>query len=295
MKRLIVGAAMALCLATLGTAAYAEVPTVESVQQEVQRGNYAHAEAMMQEVVGAKPKSAKAHYIYAEILARNGRFDVAAREARSARELDPAIGFTQPDKFAAFEQLLQREQGRAAENAGRQSNAAATTVPAERAAPVSSGVPGWVWMLGGLAVVVVLFKMFTSRAGAPNAGVAPMQQPNVGGPGYGGGYGVNQGYAPMGGMQPGRPGGGMLGTGIAAAGGFAAGMLADDLLRGRHDASAATAGDVRGGDVGAAGGNQYAADLEQRQVDFGSGGNWDDNASGGSVDTGSSSDDGSGW
>ncbi len=108
MKRWLTG----LAFAVLTVAAFA-LPTVGNVESEVQKGNYAQAESMMREVVAAKPGSGKAHYILAEILAHNDRFADAAREVALARQLDPTLGFTQPDKFRSFEQLLNREQQRA--------------------------------------------------------------------------------------------------------------------------------------------------------------------------------------
>ena len=39
---------------------------------------------MMREVVAAKQGSAKAHYIYAEILAHNGKLALAVEEAQKA-------------------------------------------------------------------------------------------------------------------------------------------------------------------------------------------------------------------
>jgi hypothetical protein len=86
-------------------------------------------------------------------------------------------------------------------------------------------------------------------------------------------------------VQPGGSGSGLLGTGLAAAGGFAAGMLAEKMLEGdRHVAHddgqrVASAGGLQPGmfdDYGTP-----AADLQQRDVDFGSGGDWGGDAGGG--------------
>ena len=44
---------------------------------------------MMSEVVAAKPDSAKAHYISAEVPAHNRNFTKASKEAARARKLDP--------------------------------------------------------------------------------------------------------------------------------------------------------------------------------------------------------------
>jgi hypothetical protein len=88
----------------------------------------------------------------------------------------------------------------------------------------------------------------------------------------------------------------LLGTGLAVAGGVAAGMLAERLLEGGHQAgssgglfpaaaSGLGAGPYDGRDEAAA-----ARDLEERPVDFGSGDGW----GGGDAGDGGSSDDG-GW
>jgi hypothetical protein len=79
----------------------------------------------------------------------------------------------------------------------------------------------------------------------------------------------------------------MLGTGLAAAGGVAAGMLASELLhrRGEHgtDDTNAGPGYFDSPDAG-------RSALEDRPIDFGSGGDWD--AGGGDVGGGGGSDGG---
>jgi hypothetical protein len=45
--------------------------------------------------------------------AHDAKFDEAARQAAQAQQIDPTLGFTDPEKFRNFEQLLRREQGQA--------------------------------------------------------------------------------------------------------------------------------------------------------------------------------------
>lgn len=104
MKKLIVSVA----LASLSLLAWA-LPTLQQVEAEVRQGHYAQAESMMREVVAAKPGSARAHYVYAEILAHQGNFTKAADEARLARQIDPDVKFTSAEKFRAFDEQLQRQ------------------------------------------------------------------------------------------------------------------------------------------------------------------------------------------
>lgn len=238
----------------LGSVAGFALPSVEAVQAELQQGHYAQAEGMLREVVQAKPGSAKAHYVYAEVLAHNGRFEMAAAEARLAQQIEPDLHFTQPEKFRAFEQLLEREQ-RVASSPGTLAQAGA---PSQR----SSGVPGWVWGLGFAGLAVLIWRLMVVRSQGPVAMPAPAAA------GYPPGYAP--GYAPMGGMP--SAGSGMLGTGLAAAGGFAAGMLAEKLFDGGHEAR--TSGLVPGMFDDAPMGNEAATQLEQRSIDFGNGDDW---------------------
>jgi uncharacterized membrane protein YgcG len=299
MRRLIVAAFVAV----FSFSAFA-LPSVDDVQAEMVKGNYAHAEEMMGEVVAARPGSARAHYVYAEILAHDKRFGLAAEEAAVARKIDPAIKFTQPDKFTAFEQLLAREQTaakRATSSPARMDSVAAPALR-ETAQPASGGgMPGWIWGLLVAAIALIAWRMFARArqggssvlSGVPGAGV-----PAAAGaaPGYGTPYG-----SPAMPPAPGAPGHGMLGTGLAVAGGVAAGMLAEKMFEGHRESGLSSLANPAGGYTpgmfdGAPGAEAAARELEERKVDLGSGDGWgggDD--SGSSDDGGGSSGDDGGW
>jgi hypothetical protein len=292
-------AATALSVFALSASA---LPSLDAVKSEVQKGNYAQAQTLMEEVVAAKPSSARAHYIYAEILAHNQRFDEAARQATTARTLDPAIGFTDPAKFKAFEALLEREQREA--KAPVASAAPAMVAPAAPAPEPSAHIPGWVWVAGLLALAGLAWSALkrpaaaaaATSASAPVRMTAPvpmaasvcapspmaMADASAGGPGTGGGYGP--------GAVP-RPGSGLLGVGLAAAGGVAAGLLAERLMSaGSHDAAAASAAPV-GGDALVPGlfddpvdQPSAASALEEQPIDFGGGDDWGGDFSVGGLD-----------
>lgn len=281
-------AALAFSLASV--AAWA-LPTTQEVEAAVQQGHYAQAETMMGEVVAAKPDSAKAHYVYAEMLAHNGNFTKATAEAARAQQLDPAVKFTTPEKFQAFEQLLQREQ-----TSQTQTRAAPTAIrPAQaQTAPASSGLPNWVWIAGLAAVAFFLWRGFSrSRAGASGAGAGPASAMATGAPFSAGPSGVPPGgpaYGP--GMPPPSAASGMLGTGLAVAGGVAGGMLLDEMLHHRQGAGSGPLDRVMPTGLDAPATNEAANELENRPVDFGNGGDWD---GGDSADTGGGSDGGGGW
>lgn len=287
-----------MCLALLSTlwlGTAQALPTVDQVQAAAKAGDYAGAEKMMREVVAAKPDSARAHYVLAEILAHQRQFDDAAAHTRRARALDPAIKFTDPAKFSAFEQLLQREQAAAA-RADRSS--ALEPVPAPRAVPVeparpveragsAGGVPIWLLVAGAILFIGIAVSFMRRRT------AAQVQQPAFGGGGYGPGAGMGYGAGMP--MQPGSSGPGMLGVGLGVAGGVAAGMLAERLLHGDHDQGNlqghADAGGAAGGLIpGSFGGDAGVADeLTRRDIDFGSGDGWGGGDAGGG-DLGGGSD-----
>ena len=176
MKRLLI--AGVLSIAALSAVA---LPSVDAVQAEVQRGNYAQAESMMQEVVAAKPGSARAHYVYAEVLAHNRRLDDAERELQKAKSLDPKTGFTTPEKLQDFERALA---------AARQALAAPPVVKSQPSsinrtgvgappnvvpAPAGEGLPGWLWGVGGAAIAWLLWRVFGVRRNPPSSsGQTPM-------------------------------------------------------------------------------------------------------------------------
>ena len=288
---------VAACAAALWSAAAFALPSATDVQGAIKSGDFPKAETMMQEVVAAKPQSAKAHYLYAEILAHDAKFADAAAQARQARTIDPALSFTtDPEKFKSFERLLEREQAGPAVGTqptaqpAMQAPARVNMAPAVPQQAASSGIPGWVWV-GGLAILAfVIFRAVSRRAVANNLAGAGQggygMNPGMAQPGYGPGYGPGPGYGAA-------PGGGLLRTGLAVAGGVAGGVLLEKMLEGNHHDD-----NLGGNNYGSQGGSfdngssQAASELENRPIDFGSGGNdWGGDAGGGS----SGGDDGGGW
>ena len=294
MKKLIA----CIVLASLSALAWA-LPTQQQVEAQVRQGNYAQAESMMREVVAARPDNARAHYVYAEILAHGGKLAQAADEARAARTIDPDVKFTDPEKFRTFEASLLRAQNPAPRTLPTPAPAE-TRIAQQRVAPAtaSTGVPGWVWLAGLGAIGFVLWRMFArsraaSMAGgavAPGAGSGAPMPSGVPGAPYGGGVPGAPGAAYGPGYAPQRPGSGMLGVGLGAAGGVAAGMLAERMLNSRREGNADHAS-TSPGFFDAPQGGSGADDLANRPIDFGTGA---DDWGSGSSDAGSSGDGGDG-
>lgn len=274
MKRWLFG----LVMACAALAAWA-LPTVDEVQAEVARGNYARAEVMMRDVVAERPNSARAQYVLAEVLAHNGRYDDALAAARKARALDPKLAFTTPEKFNDFERRLEQAQR------ARSGGTAVTppTAPAPRSAPpaqrADSGLPGWIWGVGGAVIALLIWRMVAARRAAQSSAYGPGAA--VGG--WNGGQAGPMGPTGAMGQQPGSGRSGLLGAGLAGAGGFAAGMLAEKMLHGHDDAPREREGG--GGQAGLAPGmfdDAGGDDLSQRSIDFGSGDGWGGDGGGGS-------------
>lgn len=259
-----------LLLSVTAATAYA-LPSLEDVEHAVHRNDYVSAESMTREVVNAQPNTAKPHYILAEILAHEGKINEARTQAAQAKQLDPAIRFTTPDKFARFEAEL---------NGGTPAPRAVNEPPrkAETSGGSSSSFLWVVLIVGGL----IAFFAMRRRAMPPSYGAynnpnAPMPgQPGYGAPGYPPGY---------------PPQGGGAGHSVAAGlGGLAAGMLAEHLIEGamdrRHDAN----GNPLYTPSGDSSPNES---VENRPVDFGSGNDWSSDSggdSGGGFDGGGGGD-----
>ncbi len=287
MKKLI----LAVFLIVVTALAWA-LPTRPEVEAEVQQGHNARAEMMMGEVIAAKPDSARAHFIYAEVLARNGKLSAAADEAKDARVIDPEITFTDPDKFRSFESMLARAQETSA-------GAKRTSAPVQTQAlsptrdaigPVSPGVPTLISLVGLAGIAFLAWRVLSSRQASsvalPAAPTGVTAAPSATFPSAPPGP-LTQGQA----LAPGSShaaASGMLGVGLAATGGAAAGMLAGEMLN--HRPPAESSHGIQPGSLGPAEAN-LANDLGARPVDFGTGGSdWDS----GVADGGGSSSDG-GW
>ena len=72
----------------IAAGAAAQEPTLHEVYQAAQAGNFAEAQRMMDQVLRDHPNSAKAHYVEAELLAKQGRFAAAESELATAERLE---------------------------------------------------------------------------------------------------------------------------------------------------------------------------------------------------------------
>ncbi|MGE5467303.1 MAG: tetratricopeptide repeat protein [Ignavibacteria bacterium] len=264
MKRNMLAALLLAMACAIGSALAAE-PTLHEVYQAAEGGRIKQAEAMMDQVLRDHPNSAKAHYVEAELLAKDGRVDMAKAELATAERLSPGLPFAKPE---AVRELRARLSPVAAP-------AAAAPASAAEAFP-------WSWLLlGGFVLAAFVFfvrSVLRARAGGPVYAAAPA--------GYGAGgqtFGA-PGVGPMGPAAPaGGFGSGMLGglaTGVAVGAGVAAGeaLMHRMLDGGHHAADALSSQPTQSFDAP----GSFAND-DMGGADFGvsDGGSWDDGGSGG--------------
>lgn len=206
--------------ASLGSAAVmADAdPTMDQVYQAARSGHVDQAQTMMTQVLKDHPNSAKAHYVAAELDARQGKTVPARDELQTAERLEPGLPFARPDAVSALRAELYPQQRVAPVNGAAM-------------APVyAGGRSGFPWgtALGIGLIVAIVWMIFRRRQ---QQVVMQGYGGPAGGP-YGGGYG--NGY-PGGGYPPGGGSGllGSLGTGLAVGAGVVAGEeLAHRLLDG---------------------------------------------------------------
>jgi hypothetical protein len=207
--------------------ARAQEPSLHDVYQAAEAGKLSEARRMMDKVLHDHPNSAKAHYVEAELLAKEGRYASAGAELATAERLQPGLPFANAASVRELKDII-----RARTVAERPPMGAV-------AAQAGAGLP-WTVLLVGLGVIAlgfVAFRAMSRRAMAPAAPGFPSAS------NFGGNVPA-QPYGPMGpGAAPTAGGGigsGILG-GLATGAALGAGMVAGEALMhrftdGRHDA-----------------------------------------------------------
>ena len=168
--------------AGLGLAMAQAEPTIKQIYDTASSGKLDQAQTMMQQVIAAHPKSGKAHYVQAELFARQGEL-VKGREALLvAEQLAPGLAFAKPDAVQALRTQLTSKpsalpgmsaaggnevpanksvsrgfnNGNGYSNAGNGAGQSAAGMPA---APAASFSWPLVLLLGGAAVAGAVFFM----------------------------------------------------------------------------------------------------------------------------------------
>ena len=250
-----------LALSGVGPAMAQGDPTLSQVYAAAQAGNLAEAQNMMQKVLADHPGSGKAHYVQAELFARQGDFGHAREALARAENLAPGLPFAKPQAV----QALRAELANRPLAVGPGGNVV-------RVAPAYQSAPEANWKLPLLLAVGAIFigyLVFRRRAPVAPMGYAPA--PGYGGPGslsgpqtYGNGA-AYPGYGPA--PQPGYgpPAGGGLGgqimggvaTGLAVGAGVMAAEAIGRNLMGGHEGGYGRTGGF---------GNDYPVDNNYQNV-----------------------------
>lgn len=248
-----------------GVALADDSPTLDQVYQAAHAGRMDEAQRMMGKVLKEHPNSAKAHFVEAELLARQGQMANADEELKNAERLKPDLSFAKPQAVQELKNQIAATH--------RVSPSPASNYQAE---PSNSFPWGMLLLgLGAIAIIVLIMRAMNSRnpatfpsnyqPGMQNGPVSPMpMQP------YGGGM------APMGPVGGGIGSGimGGLATGAAVGVGMVAGeALAHRFMDGGHsDASNAAP-------VADSWGNSSNNNMGGQDFGIADNSSWEDNSS----------------
>jgi len=191
-------------------------PSMHQVYLAAEAGKFNEAQSMMDKVLHDHPNSAKAHFVEAELLAKQGLLSKAAAELSTAERLQPGLPFAKPEAVTSLKNRIS-----SAPSAAVQSNTGAQSMP--------SAVKDWmpsILLVLGIALIVMLIG-FRSRR---NSAVVPANS-------YGGNApGQNMSPAGANGAGPvmGQPAAGGMGSGImgnlATGAALGAGVVAGEAL-----------------------------------------------------------------
>src|SRR5271157_5945246 len=86
-------------------------PTVHQIYEAATAGHLDQAQQMMDQVLRDHPQSAKAHYVQAELYAKEGQFSLARSELSRAEELEPGLPKENPQSVRALKAELGQSGG----------------------------------------------------------------------------------------------------------------------------------------------------------------------------------------
>ena len=85
-----------------GLAMAQQEPTMNQIYAAAQAGNIDQAQVMVQQVLVAHPKSAKAHFVQSELFARQGNVPKAREALSEAQRLAPGLPFAKPEAVTSL-------------------------------------------------------------------------------------------------------------------------------------------------------------------------------------------------
>ncbi|MGZ4968777.1 MAG: tetratricopeptide repeat protein [Methylobacter sp.] len=213
---------IALALLFLTVPAFAEdEPTMHQVYLAAEAGKFKEAQSMMDKVLHDHPNSAKAHFVEAELLAKQGLFSSAGVELNTAERLQPGLPFAKPEAVNSLRSRISS----VSNGTTVQPNAAGQSIP--------SSIKDWmpaILLILGIGLVVFLIGIMSRRnsniipannyaGNRPGSNIPPVAANSVNGNG------------PVMGQQPvaGGMGSGIMGN-LATGAALGAGVVAGEAL-----------------------------------------------------------------
>jgi hypothetical protein len=218
-------------------------PSMNQIYATAQAGKLADAQVMVQQVLLNHPKSAKAHFVQAELYSRQGKLDLARASLAAAEKFAPGLPFAKPEAVQAL-----RVQVTAKPINNPVAPPAVSYAAPQAPAPSSTS---WVLPLLLAAGVITAGYFFFRKRNPVNAPQAPIyaDQNGLNGPqSFGAGVGAMQPAYPQAGYPQGYPqqagtglGGRIMGgvaTGLAVGAGVMAAEAIGRNLMGGHNTTA---------------------------------------------------------
>jgi uncharacterized protein len=242
-----------------GTSAMADF-NVDDVYRAANAGKMAEAQAMMDKVLSEHPTSAKAHYVEAELLAKQGKLSMANAELNKAEALKPGLPFAKPEAVRELKQVIAGQAVRAPSHNQQE-----------------AGIPLGTVLFGVLILVALIYFISRAVSRRNNPVVYPPNNyPNNAYPNTGYPYGQQPyGAPPMGGGI----GSGIVG-GLVTGAALGAGMVAgEELMHKMTDGNGHSGGVINDANAGE---NSWDDANDMGGQDFGinDAGSWDDGGGG---------------
>lgn len=179
--------ALVISLFVAGFAMAQSEPSMGQIYETAQAGRLNEAQVMMQQVLISHPKSAKAHFVQAELFARQGKMDLARQSLSLAEQYAPGLSFAKPESVQALKREL--------------SSKSQVSQLAPNVSVQVDGQSSNFWLLPVvLAAGFITVAYFFFRKRTPESAQQPIYAPT-----YQGGLSGPQTFGNVGGMQPAYP------------------------------------------------------------------------------------------